>query len=179
MTVFHVYFYIAIFSSLMLAIFLIMAFAGVDHGHDLSHHEGDQGESEFQLRSVRNLVVFFTIFGWTGTAMAFDKHSLWFTGAVSVLCGLFFMLMTAVLLFKVKKAAVGAQKDLKEGIGQTVMVYREIPKGGQGQIKVVIAGTKTEAPACNASAEDGLLPFGTMVKVLALDGEVFKVTTHY
>lgn len=174
----HVYWIIAIAASTVLAIQLIIACAtGLDfhigsigsdlgsHGGDAGHHHGGDMDPHFQLLTIRNVVAFFALFGWTGLAFFRQGLPLWAVILLSSLCGFAMMVLTAGIFYGLYKlqsdgtVKYGAAKGLK-GI-----VYLRIPPvgAGCGQIRVVLQGKVIEMEAL--SSEPVEIPTGATILI--------------
>lgn len=167
-TVEHIYLLIAVAATVVLLFQLILAcFAGVEfHINDGSgvdtHHDAGLG-THFQLLTVRNLVGFFTILGWTG--LAFYGHmSLVLSIVLSFLCGLGMMITMATIFFLLHKLQSEGTMDVKKAIGLTGEVYITIPekRTGYGKVNVVIQNQKREL---HAITDGGNIQSGTQVKI--------------
>ena len=161
---------IAILFSVLFILQLILSFVGGDIG-DMSAEgdadisvEGDMG-IDFQFFSLKNLVAFFTIFGWTGIiCVSFD-----FTPVVSTLiatsAGLIMMLIMASIMYFMGKLTEDGSLSLKNAIGKSGTVYLPIPakRAGMGQVQIQVQGLQT-LDACTDFDQD--IPTGAMVEVL-------------
>ena len=96
----HIYWAIALTFSLILGIQLIIAcISGLEFnsGSDLDvHHGGDIG-THFQLLTIRNIVAFFAIFGWSGITLYHQHLSTVLVIILSFLCGLVMMFICAAI----------------------------------------------------------------------------------
>lgn len=174
----HVYWVIAVASSTLLAIQLIIACAsgfefhmgsmGSDlgsHGGDAGHHHGDMGMPHFQLLTIRNVVAFFSLFGWTG--LAFNHHGLplWAVILLSCLCGFVMMVLTAAIFYSLYKLQSDGNINYDSAKGLKATVYLKIPPVGQGmgQVRVVLQGKIIEMEAISTSTEE--IPTGSNVLI--------------
>ena len=97
-----VYWIIAIPFTLIFLIMMVMTLLGGDlDSADMDvdmEMDSDTGIG-FQYLSIKNLVGFFTIFGWTGIACLASGKSMAFTVIVSVLAGLLMMTIMSTIVY--------------------------------------------------------------------------------
>ena len=129
----------------------------VEHGSDVGGH--------FQLLTVRNIVGFFAIFGWTG--LAFDHQHLPVVAVLSLsfFCGLVMMFIMASIFLALSKLQSSGTIDITSTIGQVATVYLPIPGGrsGSGEATLTIQGRKMELEAITNDPEK--IATGVTVKV--------------
>jgi len=123
----HVYWMMAIASSTLLLIQLIIAsISGFDfHTGDVGHHDISGGH--FQLLTVRNLVGFFAIMSWSGIAFNHASFPIWLTILLSILIGIIMMVVMALLFFVMIKLENDGTIDMQNAVGRTAIVYLTIP----------------------------------------------------
>ena len=145
-----VYWCIAVPFSLIFVLQTIMTFFGGDV-HDLDA-SGDSDLSvdhdagiDFQFITLKNLIAFFTIFGWTGVAALRTGYSMPTTLMISFISGLIMMLVMAAIVYFMSKLSDDGTLNLKNAIGKTGTVYITIPanRGGTGQIQIKVQGLQT------------------------------------
>lgn len=144
------YWLIAIPCTAIFLVQLVMTFLGgdIDHmgdatGHDVSiDHDYGIG---FQFLSIKNLVGFFAIFGWTGIAMLHGNKGIGFTVIISILAGLTMMFIMASLMYYLGKLTEDSSLNLNNAIGKIGTVYLHIPpkRGGIGKVQVNVQGFQT------------------------------------
>jgi hypothetical protein len=169
----HVYWVIAVAASTILAIQLIIACAsGFEFhmgsmGSDLGSHGGDTshdiGMPHFQLLTLRNLVAFFALFGWSGLAFYHHGLPIWLVGLLSSLCGLVMMVVTAALFYGMSRLQCDGNLDYAKAKDLKASVYLTIPPTNQGvgQIKVILQGKIVEMEAVTNGTE--AIPTGSSV----------------
>lgn len=150
----HVYWIIAVAASTVLVVQLILSFvSGFEFhaGSDLGVHHGVDGigEPHFQLLTIRTVVAFFALMGWTGLACYHQHLPKIVTISISFLCGLVMMATTAGLFLLLAKLQCSGNTDYSLAVGQLGKVYLPIPpnKQGTGKIEVIINGRKVEMDA--------------------------------
>ena len=163
-----IYWIVAIISSMIFLILMIMTFVGGDvedmSGDIDTDVDGDTGIG-FQFLSFKNLMGFFTIFGWVGIACLDSGMSKVLTIAISVVCGLLMMLAMATLFYYLSKLQSSGTLKLINALNQIGEVYLTI--GGNrssiGKVSIRVQGTLRELDAL--TEEDKDLHQGDVVKV--------------
>lgn len=156
-----IYWLTAIIGSLVFTVVMIMAFTGGD-ADDI---DGDI-EAGFQFISFKNLVGFFTIFGWSGIACIDAGLSTPLTILVSTICGLLMMVIMATLFYFISKLTDSGTLNYKNAIDAVGEVYLTIgaDRSRMGKVSVSVQGTMRELDALT----DSLTPLktGTIIKVV-------------
>lgn len=168
------YLYVAIPASLILVIQTIMTFMGLSGEIDVDFNgDGDvdlQGETGLTIFSVRNMVAFFTFFGWSGLWMLSSNFNPVLTALLSILVGVLFMFISMSLFLLVSKMQRSGNIILSNAVGIVGEVYIPIPANRQnfGKIMVVIQGTLCEVEAI--TDEPDIIKTGSQVIVVAVEG---------
>ena len=163
-----IYWLIAILGSLVFIIVMIMAFTGGDTDEigDLdSDIDADTGIG-FQFITFKNLVGFFTIFGWSGIACLEAGLSKPITIVISIFCGLLMMgIMTAMFYFMGKLSDSGTlnYKNAIDSIGEVYLTIGA-DRSKMGKVSVKIQGSMRELDALTDSIIE--LKSGTIIKVV-------------
>ncbi len=162
------YWVIAGISSVIFIILLILTLVGgdtdgVDGDVDLEV-EGDTGIN-FQFLSFKNLMGFFTIFGWSGISCLDAGFSNSLTVFVSVICGLLMMLTMASLFYYLAKLQSSGTLKLKNALNQIGEVYLTVGanRSSIGKISITVQGTLRELDALTEETRD--LTQGDVVRV--------------
>lgn len=163
-----VYWSIALVGSVIFTVVMIMAFAGGDAddiGDVDADFDGDVGAG-FQFISFKNLVGFFTIFGWSGIACLDAGVSKPITIVVSIICGLLMMLIMATLFYFISKLSDSGTLNYKNAIDAIGEVYLTIgrDRSSIGKVSVNVQGTVRELDALTDALTD--LKSGTIIKVV-------------
>ena len=157
----QLYWLVAIIGSLIFSVVMVMAFAGGE-ADDI---DGDI-EAGFQFISFKNLVGFFTIFGWSGIACIDAGLSTALTIFISVICGLLMMVIMAALYFFISKLSDSGTLNYKNALDAVGEVYLPIgaDRSKMGKVNVSVQGTMRELDALT----DSLTPLktGTIIKVV-------------
>ncbi|MBU2650657.1 MAG: hypothetical protein KKA81_06970 [Bacteroidetes bacterium] len=145
-----VYWLIALPFTLIFLIMLVMTFIGGDFEATASDGDPDMtvGTDEgigFQFISIKNLMAFFTIFGWTGIFCLSAGWSLGLTILISSLAGLLMMLIMASLIYYLGKLGEDGTLKLQNAVGKIGTVYLTIPpsRKGMGKVQIRVQGFQT------------------------------------
>ena len=162
-----VYWIVAIAGSAILLVLVVMTLIGgdVDDMGDVDTDiEADTG-IHFQFLSLKNLMGFFTIFGWSGIACMENGLSTGLTVFISVVCGLLMMLAMASLFYYLAKLQSSGTLNLKNAVDQIGEVYLTIGANRSriGKVSVNVQGTLRELQALTDEGQD--LVQGNVVKV--------------
>lgn len=154
-----IYWVIAVAGSVVLVILLIMTFIGgeldeVDGDVD-TEIDGDTG-IDFQFLSFKNLVGFFTIFGWSGIACLEAGLSGIVTVLISFVCGLLMMLAMASLFYYLGKLQSSGSLRYKNALNQVGEVYLTIgaARSRVGKVSINVQGTLRELEALTDEKQD-------------------------
>jgi amino acid transporter len=149
-----IYWGIALIASLIFVIMMILTFMGGDNdGFDTDAEiESDTGIG-FQFITFKNLVGFFTIFGWSGIACMDSDLSKPVTVVISFICGLIMMTIMAAMFFYMRKLNDSGTLDFKNAIGSVGEVYLTIGanRSSIGKVHVKIQGALRELEALTDS----------------------------
>jgi len=163
-----IYWFIALIGSLIFIIVLILTFIGgeVDDIDDVDAEiDGDTGIG-FQFLSFKNLVGFFTIFGWSGIACLDAGIGTAMTLIISTICGLIMMTIMASLFYFMSKLSDSGTLRMKNAIDAIGEVYLTIgaARSKLGKVSIRVQGTMRELDALTDSLSD--LKTGTIIKVV-------------
>lgn len=163
------YWVIALIGSLIFLFIVIMTLLGFEGGEDFddvdTSIDTDTG-IEFQFISLKNLIGFFTIFGWTGIACIGEGLSKSLTVLISVIAGMVMMTIMAAMFHYMKKLTDSGTLDYKNAIGAIGEVYLTIGenRSKMGKVSVRVQGTLRELEALSDSFTE--LKSGTIIKVV-------------
>ncbi|GMN09762.1 hypothetical protein MTsPCn9_18050 [Croceitalea sp. MTPC9] len=163
-----IYWVTALISSAIFIVLIILTLVGGDAddmGGDVDAEvDGDSGIG-FQFLSFKNLMGFFTIFGWSGIACLDNGLSTAITVFVSVICGLLMMTAMAALFYYLAKLQHSGTLKLKNALNQIGEVYLTIgaKRSSIGKVSINVQGTLRELEALTDENND--LVQGNVVKV--------------
>ena len=93
----------AIPATLIFVVLLILTIAGgdadTDVDTDVDSDFADGDSIPFQFISLKNIVAFFAVFGWSGIGFVNAGMSYWLVLILSFLCGLLMMFLMASLFY--------------------------------------------------------------------------------
>lgn len=158
------YWLIALLGSFVFIIVVILAFIGGD-ADDIDDIESDTGIG-FQFISFKNLVGFFTIFGWSGVACIDADLPLPLTFIISTFSGLVMMTIMAAMFYFMQKLSDSGTLKYKNAIDAIGEVYLTIGanRSKMGKVTVSVQGSLRELDALTDAFEP--LKSGTIIKVL-------------
>jgi hypothetical protein len=163
-----IYWLIAITGSLVFIIVVLLSFLGgdADDLDDLDSEIEADGGIGFQFITFKNLVGFFTIFGWSGIACIEANMSSVMTFGISILSGLFMMFIMASMFYYMSKLSDSGTLKYSNAIGAIGEVYLTIGanRSAMGKVSVQVQGTMRELEAITDSLND--LRSGTLIKVV-------------
>ena len=159
---------IALVGSLIFLFVIITTFAGIDGDSDLDTDadiDADTGIG-FQFITFKNLVGFFTIFGWTGVACLNAGISKPLSVVIAFVAGLFMMGIMAFMFFSMRKLADSGTLDYKNAIGAIGEIYLTVGpnRSKMGKVSIRVQGTLRELEALSDSMIE--LKSGTIIKVV-------------
>lgn len=155
-------------STLIFLIILITTFVGADTddiGDADAEIDADTGVG-FQFFTLKNLVGFFTIFGWSGIACIDAGYSNSTTIIISLLCGLAMMFVMAALFYYISKLTSSGTLKMQNALNSIGEVYLTVGanRSKTGKIQIKIQGALRELEALTDADED--LKQGRIIKVI-------------
>ena len=162
-----IYWFIALIASLFFVIIMVLTFVGGDTDglEDMdSDVDGDSGIG-FQFITFKNLVGFFTIFGWSGIACLDEGFSNPITILISFICGLVMMSIMAAMFYYMGKLNDSGTLVYTNAINQIGEVYLTVQEKRTkiGKVSIRIQGSLRELDALTDSETP--LKTGTVIKV--------------
>lgn len=162
-----IYWSIALVASLIFLITISLSFIGGDTGDfgDVDADiDGDTGIG-FQFITFKNLVGFFTIFGWSGIACIDAGLSKPITIVISVICGFIMMAIMGAMFYYMQKLNHSGTLNFKNAIGAVGEVYLTVGANRSkiGKAHVRIQGALRELEALTDAETE--LKSGTVIRV--------------
>ncbi|GAA4295069.1 hypothetical protein [Aestuariibaculum suncheonense] len=164
----QIYWGIALIASLIFIIMIVLTFIGGDSDslelETDAEIETDTGIG-FQFITFKNLIGFFTIFGWSGIACIDGNLSKPLTIIISLIAGLLMMTIMAAMFYYMRKLNHSGTLNFKNAIGAVGEVYLTIGanRSSIGKAHVRIQGALRELEALTDSQTN--LKSGTVIKV--------------
>lgn len=167
-----VYWSIALIASGIFIVLIILTFVGGDFndtGDVDADIDGDTG-IDFQFLSFKNLIGFFTIFGWTGIACIDAGLSTTLVIVISIVCGLLMMAVMASLFYYLGKLNSSGSLKIENALNQIGEVYLTIGANRSriGKVHINIQGGMRELDALTDEAYD--LHQGDVISVSQITG---------
>jgi len=175
--------------SLIFIIQLLSAFFIGDHSCDtpdidsgaadgIGHHSADF-DSSFPIFTVRNFVIFLTVFGWSGLAFAHLGFSKYLTVICAVILGGIMMLIVAYIFYSMSRLQESGTLIIKNAKGATGKVYITIPaqRTGTGQVQITLQSAIREFDALTDEPEN--LQTGAMIQVIDVINNNVLVVKKY
>ena len=176
-----VYWSIALIASIIFIIIIILTVIGGefdDTGDVDADIESDTGIG-FQFLSFKNLVGFFTIFGWTGIACFGEGLSKGMTLVVSIICGLLMMFIMASLFYYLGKLSSSGSLKIENALNQIGEVYLTIGANRSkiGKVHINIQGGLRELDALTDDTTN--LRQGDIITVTQITGSGILIVNKY
>jgi len=163
-----IFWIIALIGSVFFLVMLVSTFigGGMDVDVDMEMDgDFDVDTGGFHFFTIKNLIAFFTIFGWTGIACLDADLGKASTVLISFLAGLLMMLVMATLFFLMNKLNDSGTLVVKNAIGAVGEVYMTVgaERSTIGKVNVRIQGALRELEALTDEQND--LTQGAVVEV--------------
>jgi hypothetical protein len=169
-----IYWLVAIPSTVLLIIQVVMTLMGGeaddmdgDFDGDLDHGDMDGGAG-WSFFTYKNLLGFFTLFGWTGLGFLQMGFGIFIALFFSILAGLSMMALMATLFYYINKLHQSGTMVIEHAVGETGEVYLRVPpnRQGHGKIQLQVQGSFREMDAITDDEEE--LPTGSIAQVLEI-----------
>jgi hypothetical protein len=168
-TVLKIFWSVAIPFTMLFVLQLVLSFMHGDTADDLPDAEvsADHGAG-FQFFTLKNLVGFFTIFGWVGIAMIDSGATIRAAVAVATLGGGLMMVVMAGMFYLLMKAQYDGTMKIEKAVGHTGEVYLTIQskRGGLGKVQIMVQGAIRTLDAL--TDDDSDIQTGKIVKVSSI-----------
>ena len=168
---------IALFFSFLFVLQTIVSFfVGVDGGEGDFDLDADGGSQFF---TIKNLIAFFTMFGWAGLAAYKAGLDNGLVIVIALAAGISMVLIMYGLMRNANKLRHSGTLDTQNAINKIGETYLRIPakRGGIGKIQIQVQGRLMELDAMTDDAED--IVTGRPVQVVStLNKHILIVTSH-
>jgi hypothetical protein len=140
-----------VFSSLYL-LQSALSIAGGDTDHSAGDADGsidhDDGMGH-QFFTIKNMIAFFTLFGWVGLASHYSGMNKTATILLALAGGTIIVLLMILILKNMSRLRHNGAMQLQNAINQTGTTYLFIPakRSGMGKVHIKVQGTLHELPA--------------------------------
>ena len=169
---------IAIPSTLLFLIQMVMLVFGFDSDHDMDAPSGDGGldmhtDSGLNLFSVRNLIIFMTVFSWSGITGLASGWNTGVTFGISFVLALGIMISVAWMFKKISTMGETGTFDIAKAKGATATVYIPMTGASKGKVNARVDGRLVELDAVSMTKED--IPTGTTVEIVEVVDRQFVI----
>jgi len=150
--------------------------AGMDVNTDVDGEIADGDSIPFQFLSLKNIVAFFTVFGWSGIGFTNAGLASWLVILLSFICGFLMMVLMASLFYFMSKLAESGTLKMKNAIGKLGEVYLMIPasRGGMGKVQLNVQGSLRTLDALTDDLEK--IPTSSIIQVVdVIDDQILLV----
>ncbi|WP_347173252.1 hypothetical protein [Polaribacter uvawellassae] len=164
----QLYWGVTLISTVFFIFVLITAFIGGDTddiGDVDAEIDADTGAG-FQFFTLKNLVAFFTIFGWSGIASINAGNSKTLTILISLGCGLVMMVIMAALFYYISKLVSSGTLKMENALHAIGEVYLTVgaKRSSIGKVQIKVQGALRELDALTDNEKD--LTQGNVIKVV-------------
>mgnify|MGYP001765943566 CR=1 FL=1 len=177
----QIFWVIAIPATVIFLVLLAMTIFGGDVSDsdvttDVDSTLADGDSIPFQFLSLKNIVAFFTVFGWSGIGFINAGMAPWLVVFLAAICGLLMMLAMAALFYFMSKLAENGTLKMKSAVGKLGEVYLVIPgnRGGMGKVQLNVQGSLRTLDAMTDDA--AAIPTNSIIEVLdVIDEQILLV----
>ncbi len=178
----QVFWIVTIPATVIFLILLVLTIVGGDIDTDIdvdTDIDADiaHGDSiPFQFISLKNIVAFFAVFGWSGIGFINSGLANWLVILLSTICGLIMMLLMGTLFYFMSRLAESGTLKMKNAIGKLGEVYLVIPakRGGIGKVQLNVQGSMRTLDAI--TDDKGTIPTSSIIKVVdVIDNHILLV----
>ncbi|GGG93927.1 hypothetical protein GCM10011416_08970 [Polaribacter pacificus] len=163
-----VYWVITGVATLLFLFVLIGTFIGADQGDvgDVDAEIDADTGAGFQFFTLKNMVSFFAIFGWSGIASIDAGNSKTLTIIISVICGLIMMAIMASMFYYISKLVSSGTLKMNNALNAIGEVYLTVGanRSSIGKVQVKVQGALRELEALTDHDTD--LKQGHVIKVI-------------
>lgn len=161
---------------ILLALTIFGSDADVDVDTDVDGDISNGDSIPFQFLSLKNIVAFFAVFGWSGIGFINAGLASWLVILIAFICGLLMMLLMASLFYFMSKLAESGTLNMKNAVGKLGEVYLVIPgnRAGIGKVQLNVQGSLRTLDAITDDAENILT--SSIIEVLeVIDDQILLV----
>lgn len=169
---------IALFFSFLFLVQTVLSFF-IDDADDGSFMDGVDHDFGNQFFTVKNLVAFFTMFGWSGLAAYKSGISNFWVVLIALASGVLMVFLMYLLMRNTAKLRNSGTLQMKNAVNQVGETYLRIPanRAGMGKIHVQFQGRLAELDAMTDDNTD--IPTGKPVQVVnILNNQILLVSAH-
>ncbi len=157
---------VALIGSGLFIIMMLVTFITGGAEVDIDGDVDMDADGGFSFFTIKNLIAFFTIFGWSGIAGIDNDLSKTLVIVIATICGLIMMFIMAGLFYLISKLHDSGTLEIKNAVGNIGEVYLTIGGGRTsiGKVTVRIQGALRELEALTNDEAD--LKTGSVIEVI-------------
>jgi len=181
----NAYFFLAVGATAFFVLQSIFTFIGIgdnfeldtdfDADVDLDVDIADGINMTMHLFTIRGIISFFMVFGWTGFILTNNGE----LGGVSIFfislgTGTLMLFLIALVYYMFEKIAQEGNMNISDAIGKQGTVYIPIPKKneGIGKVQIILSGS---LKTLDAIAKSKPITTGSRVEVVGIINEMLEV----
>lgn len=178
-----VYFCVAVLFTVVLVVQLILMLVGVGNDADADADVADDGiegvDGGLALFTVKGLISFFAVGGWTGFALADGTVQPVLAVLISIGAGLIALVAIGFIMKWIVGLASSGTVSIENAVNKVGEVYLTIPESckATGKITIELQGKLTELDALTENASP--IKTGAKIKVVRIDGDTCIVEPLY
>lgn len=166
-----IFWVIAILFSTLFLIQAILSFTAGDGDSALGDADAsiaDDDVAGHQFFTIKNLIAFFTVFGWTGIAFIKGGMSQGVTIAAALVAGALMVAMMMFLFRSMSKLKHSGTLEISNALNKIGETYLVIPpqRNGYGKVHIKVQGSLQELQAI--TDDEKPIPTGKLVKVIEI-----------
>jgi len=129
------------------------------------------GDSGLRMFTVRGIVAFFAVFGWTALAISRSGGGTALASGLGVAAGLAALFVLAWMMRAILRMQEDGTADERTAVGRSASVYLQIPeaRSGTGKVTVLVGSQLREFDAVTDDGE--IIPTGREVTVVGISGK--------
>ena len=167
-----------VFQTIIALVFGSFGGAGADccdGGDCTTAGSGSTDYEGLQVFTIRGLIAFFCIFGWTGLVLKANNVHSALSVLISAVAGMLFMILMAYIFAAFMKLQSNGAIDISSAVGASGTVYLPVPaqRSGSGKVNVLASGRYVEYSA--VTDDDAPLPTRTNITVVDVSGNTLVV----
>ena len=126
------------------------------------------------LFSVRGIIAFFMMFGWTGHLLTIGDVGSFLTFVAAFISGTIMLFLVSMIYYFIMKLSQDGTLNKTDAIGKVGTVYIPIPNRneGIGKVQMIVGGSLR---TLDAIAKDKSIKTGAKVKVIKIENNMLEV----
>jgi hypothetical protein len=169
---------IALLFSFLFLVQTVLSFF-INDMEDSSFVDGVDHDFGNEFFTVKNLIAFFTMFGWAGLAAYKSGINNFLVVLIALASGVLMVFIMYLLMRNTAKLRNSGTLQMKNAVNQVGETYLRIPasRAGMGKVHVQFQGRLAELDAMTDDTED--IPTGKPIQVVnILNNQILLVSSH-